>query len=62
MIEAAKNGEVEDWDAWNRKQLDVAWSNVLFRQYSARYHTNNFVHPGGFDADGREFYQTMGLV
>jgi peptide/nickel transport system substrate-binding protein len=62
MIEAAKNGEVEDWDAWNEKQLDVAWSNVLFRQYSAAFYTNNFVHPDGFDANGWAYYQTMGLV
>ena len=62
LIEAAKNGEVTDWDAWNEKQLDVAWSNVLFRQYGARYYNNRHVHPDGFDADGQAFYETMGIV
>lgn len=61
MIEAAKNGEVTDWDAWNEKQLDVAWSNVLFRQYGAGFYTNNYEHPGGFDADGRFHAMTMGI-
>ena len=62
MIDAAKNGEWEDWDAWNEKQLDVAWSNVLFRQYGAAFYNNSHVHPDGFDAEGRAYYETMGLV
>lgn len=62
MIEAAKNGEVDDWDAWNQMYLDVAWSTVLFRQYSAGFYTNSYEHPDGFDADGRFYANTMGIV
>ncbi len=62
MIEAAKNGEVEDWDAWNAKYLEVAWSTVLFRQYAAAFYTNDYKHPDGFDADGRFYANTMGIA
>ena len=54
MIEAAKNGtfidEYGDWRVFNEKYLDVAWSNVLFRQYAGSWNTNNV--EVDFDSEG----------
>lgn len=61
MIEAAKDGTWTDWDAWNKKYLDVAWSNVLFRQYGARFLTNDLVFTDGFDAEGFPYVEGVGL-
>lgn len=61
MIEAAKDGTWTDWDAWNKKYLDVAWSNVLFRQYGARFFTNELVFTDGFDAEGFPYVEGVGL-
>lgn len=61
MIDAAKDGTWTDWDAWNKKYLDVAWSNVLFRQYGARFYTNELVFTDGYDAEGFPFVEGVGL-
>ncbi len=54
MIEAAKNGtfneEYGDWRIFNERYLDVAWSNVLFRQYAGSWNTNNV--EVDFDSEG----------
>ena len=34
MVQAAIDGTWDDWQAWNEKYLDVAWSNCLVRQYA----------------------------
>ncbi len=55
MIQQAINGTWTDWTAWtawNEKYLDVAWSNVVFRQYEVRYRRNQLDFSGGIDAHG----------
>ena len=51
MIEKAKDGEVEDWEAWNKKFLDVAWSNCVVRTNGNRFRSPNVAWNGGYDAD-----------
>ena len=51
MIEAAKDGEVEDWEAWNKKFLDVAWSNGVVRGNGNRFRSPSVQWNGGYDAD-----------
>jgi peptide/nickel transport system substrate-binding protein len=60
MIEAAKDGTWTDWRAWNEKFLDVAWSNVLFRQYTAVFHTNNV--QAAFDAEGYQYIESVSVA
>ena len=54
MIEAAKDGtfidQYGDWNVFNEKYLDVAWSNMLFKSYSGAWSTNNVSI--SFDSEG----------
>ena len=63
MIEAAKNGtfieEYGDWRVFNEKYLDVAWSNVLFRQYAGSWNTNNV--DVDFDSEGWPYVESVSV-
>ena len=63
MIEAAKNGtfieEYGDWRVFNEKYLDVAWSNVLFRQYAGSWNTNNV--EVDFDSEGWPYVESVSV-
>ncbi len=63
MIEAAKNGtfieEYGDWSVFNEKYLDVAWSNVLFRQYAGSWNTNNV--SVSFDSEGWPYVESVSV-
>ena len=63
MIEAAKNGtfieEYGDWRVFNEKYLDVAWSNVLFRQYAGSWNTNNV--EVDFDSEGWPYVEGVSV-
>jgi hypothetical protein len=51
LIEDAKDGLVEDWEAWNKKFLDVAWSNCVVRTNGNRFRSPNVQWNGGYDAE-----------
>ena len=55
MLEQSKSGTWTDWTAWNEKFLDVAWSNVLFRQYAVGFRRNELDFSGGIDANSQPY-------
>jgi ABC-type transport system substrate-binding protein len=51
MVQQAIDGTWTDWQAWNEKYLDVAWSNVQFRGYSVGFRAKN-LEISSVDANG----------
>ena len=63
MIEAAKDGtfldQYGDWNVFNEKYLDVAWSNMLFKSYSGAWSTNNVSI--SFDSEGWPYVEQVAV-
>ena len=51
MVQQAIDGTWTDWQAWNEKYLDVAWSNVVFRSYGVDFWKKSVEH-SSIDSNG----------
>jgi ABC-type transport system substrate-binding protein len=62
MIQQAIDGTWTDWRAWNEKYLDVAWANLLFRQYSLAFTRSSMALDRPRDSFANPYHPGMHLT